>query len=813
MNEMKGFSFKWLWVSAVLPFFLLSGGKTEAQNYTDSLTFKIDSAKIEGDFLIYSVMFWRNNDDWRGGTSTQDTILGNTDLYFWLEDVVFDKTTAPAILRKHPNLDVAGGFNLLDIEARYYAYRFSIKIKPKENPSSLMPTVPVKWKEPQELCRVKLRMTNPSQNPNLRWDTKATGGQSTIGEPLILTLDGDILLNPDQDIILVDNSHVERVCEGGEAKIWAKGYSQGTQLKIAWYMSDKPDCIDQYNAGNGVKFYSNVTGNLVSGQLHVADVAHTAKWGDLAYHITCANDALSRVDTLHVFNVPISMDSVYFQCELSDDGLTSAPRVSSNTPGGTDNQKTQVLVRDSLHGWFAAADQSMRDDNNIGASDRTDTVMKCPSSGAVLSFYFFGPECDEDHDVIGAYMDVTYQWQDALGGGDIGTYRVNSWSKVTGETDPLGLGKCLYKATVVAADSITDKLIWVKSIATAAGCNNGGSYRKYDTLYIRDLPQDQTLVATITDTTLSAGETMALRPGFDDYYILNTPALGSINKSVYTYKAPATSCSNPGNGCRDTIVYKYTKNTGEGTGCQMEFHQVVNLNDVYYLSVKVLLEGGFLLSGSNNMYSDLSFVFPLAASGSGHYESPYSHESCASLPNIGGKIVDWILIELREASNIGNAFVAVDTAVGFLREDGMVYNMEGKPYVTFENLTGNNYHVIVEHRNHIGSMSKNPVTLKTSPTDAEASIMADFSNAAFHYVNLLLSIPPYVVLSNGLVALHVGDVDKDGMIAAGDANAAMLNGSIGIYSVYDVNFDVDANAADYNIIRAKTISGNPMQHY
>lgn len=813
MKEMKGLSFKWLWISAVLPLLLLSGGKSDAQNYTDSLTFKIDSAKIEGDYLIYSVMFWRNNDDWRGGTSVQDTILGNTDLYFWLEDVVFDKTVAPAVLRKHPNLDVAGGFNLLDIEARYYAYRFSIKIKPKANPTASMPTVPIKWKEAEELCQVRLKMSNPAQNPNLRWDVKATGGQSTIGEPLILTLDGDVILNPDKDIILVDNSHVQWVCEGGEAKIWAKGFSHGQDLKIAWYMSDGPDCIARYKAGNGVKFYSNVTGNNVSGQLHVKDVAHSSKWGDLNYHITCTNDGQTRVDTLHIFNVPFSLDSIYFQCELSDDGLTSAPRVSSNTPGGTDNQKTQLLVRDSIHGWFASADPAMRDDNNIGASDRTDTVMKCPSGGAVLSFFFFGPDCDTDHEVIGAYMDVTYQWQDVLGGSGIGTYRVDNWSKMPGETDPLGQGKCLYKATVVTADSVTDKVVWVRSIATAAGCNNGGSYPRYDTLYIRDLPQDQTMVATITDTTLSAGATMSLRPGFDDYYILNTPSLGSINKSVYTYKAPTTSCSNP-DGCRDTLVYKYTINTGDGTKCQMEFQQVVNLNDVYYLSIKVLLEGAFIWSTSSNMYSDLAMAFPVSFTG--QYESPYSNETCATLPSIGGKIIDWILVELRDPSNVGSVFAAVDTVVAFLREDGVVCSLDGKPYVKFENVVGNlsAYHVVIEHRNHLGIMSKSPITLATSEVNVASNILVDFTVPGMNYVDPSVSLVlPYVLLPDGRAAMHYGDIDGDGMIGVSDANLIFLNPILGVYNKYDINFDIDVTNLDYTNMAVKYSAGNPVKHY
>ena len=809
---------KWLCTSMLLGvcLFLLPTQEVSAQIYTDSLTFKIDSAKIEGEFLTYSVMFWRTNEDWRGGdaviSSIQDTTLGNTDLYFWIENVVFDTKTAPQIERHHPKVDVPSsspwaspGTNLLDITARYYARRFAISLKNKTTGlNNGMGVVEIPYMQPTELCQIKLRMSNPAQNPGLYWDTLATGGQSTIGEPLILAYEGDIKMNPDKDIILVDHTAKEYVCEGGEAKIWAKGHSAGDQLKIAWYMSDKSDCIEQYKAGNGVKFYSDITGNVVSGQVHVVDVANSAKWGNLSYHITCANDGLERVDTLHIMNVPLSMDSVYFQCELSDPSTGSAPRTSLV-------EKTQVLIRERIQGWFATSSPSKRADyltTNIGAHDRTDTVMKCPSAGAIVSFYFFGPKCNTDKEVIGNKMLVNYVWRDALGNAGEDNAEVNTWQVVTGQNAPNG--KCLYRGTVVTNQSITDKLVWIQSIATEKGCMNGGPYAPYDTVYIQDIPQDETLVAVLTDTTLSAGESFKLNAAFSDYE-LKQPALGSLNTSTKEYTAPNTSCSSP-DGCRDTIIYRYNISGEDGSTCKMEFEQVINLSSLYYLSLKVLLEGGYTFSSNSDMYSDLSVIFK--RNGGGHFESPYNTETCAVLPNIGGKIVDWVSIQLRDPSNVGSLFQAIDTVSAFLREDGMVYSLDGKPYLTFKNLPQSNYYVVVEHRNHLGTMSSSAVSLKTSSTDATSAVMADFTVPAFNYVNMgVSSILPYALLKDGRAALHLGDVDKDGMIGLSDANKILTNLSSGTYSKYDINFDIDVNIADYNKARSKFSAGNPVQHY
>lgn len=816
-------SIKWLFSSILLGVCLLlsSGQEAEAQLYTDSLTFKIDSSKIEGEFLTYSVMFWRTNKDWRGGEAVisgiQDTTLGNTDLYFWLEDVVFDKLATPMIERHHPNVDVPQtnpwdlpGTNLLEITTRYYARRFSISLKTKTTGlDNSMGVVQIPYNIPTELCRVKIRMSNPAQNPGLSWDEDATGGQSTIGEPLILSYEGDILMNPSKDIVLVDYSKTNYVCEGGEAKVWAKGHSAGTKLKIAWYMSDKPDCINQYNAGNGAKFYSNIEGNIVSGQVHVLDNVNTP-WGNLSYRITCANDGLERVDTLHIQSVPLSLDSMYFQCELSDATAGSLPRTSVN--GNTAATRTQLLIRERVWGWFATSFVSKRDDyltTGIGASDRTDTVMKCPAAGAILSFYFFGPKCNTDKEVIGNKMIVNYMWRDVLGNAGEGNASVTTWQKESDETISPN-GGCLYRGTVLTPDSVTDKMIWIKSIETEKGCLNGASYAKYDTVYIQDIPQNQSYVAAITDTTISAGESFVLlNPGFS--YELKQPALGTINHGAKTYTAPATSCSDP-KGCSDTIIYTYNLPNGDGTTCKMELQQVVNLGALYYLSGKVLLEGGFVFSSSSDMYSDLSAV--LKRNDGGHFMSPYSKETCAALPNIGGKIIDWIYVELRDASNVGNLLQVVDTVSAFLREDGMIYSMEGKPYLAFKNLPKKDYYVIIEHRNHIGTMSNSAVTLKTSSTDAISTILIDFTIPASNYINMgVSSILPYVVLRDGRAALHLGDVDEDGMIGLSDANKVLTNQASGTLSKFDINFDIDVNIADYNKTQGKFSAGNPVQHY
>lgn len=806
-------SIKWLFSSILLGVCLLlsSGQEAEAQLYTDSLTFKIDSSKIEGEFLTYSVMFWRTNKDWRGGEAVisgiQDTTLGNTDLYFWLEDVVFDKLATPMIERHHPNVDVPQtnpwdlpGTNLLEITTRYYARRFSISLKTKTTGlDNSMGVVQIPYNIPTELCRVKIRMSNPAQNPGLSWDEDATGGQSTIGEPLILSYEGDILMNPSKGIVLVDYSKTNYVCEGGEAKVWAKGHSAGTKLKIAWYMSDKPDCINQYNAGNGAKFYSNIEGNIVSGQVHVLDNVNTP-WGNLSYRITCANDGLERVDTLYIQSVPLSLDSMYFQCELSDATAGSLPRTSVN--GNTAATRTQLLIRERVWGWFATSFVSKRDDyltTGIGASDRTDTVMKCPAAGAILSFYFFGPKCNTDKEVIGNKMIVNYMWRDVLGNAGEGNASVTTWQKESDETISPN-GGCLYRGTVLTPDSVTDKMIWIKSIETEKGCFNGVSYAKYDTVYIQDIPQNQSYVAAITDTTISAGESFALDSRFT--YQLKQPALGVIDPRAKTYTAPATSCSDP-KGCSDTIIYTYNLPNGDGTTCKMELQQVVNLSDWYYLNLKVLLEGDLIGGNSGNMKAALSGLFPKNTQG--NYYSPYdATQQISVLPTTSKDISDWIEISLRDVSNIGNLFEPAAKTSVFLLADGTICDLEGHPYVRFKNLKATNYYVLIHHRNHIGIMSSVAITLTsnslTIPTWDATNINNIYQQNA--------------ALVNGKAAVYLGmTVQNSGVVDVASMNRLKLDmpKSLG-YHNSDINMDGVVDVNDLNAIRSN-VSANRVSRY
>ncbi|MCD4745907.1 MAG: hypothetical protein K8R58_06375 [Bacteroidales bacterium] len=86
-------------------------------------------------------------------------------------------------------------------------------------------------------------------------------------------------------------------------------------------------------------------------------------------------------------------------------------------------------------------------------------------------------------------------------------------------------------------------------------------------------------------------------------------------------------------------------------------------------------------------------------------------ESVASIPN--PDIVDWVLIELRDATDASLATGATMIAqqAAFLLNDGSVVGLDGIGNLQFNSLAiQQSLFVIIWHRNHLGVMSANPVS-------------------------------------------------------------------------------------------------------
>ncbi|CAA6809077.1 MAG: Unknown protein [uncultured Thiotrichaceae bacterium] len=175
--------------------------------------------------------------------------------------------------------------------------------------------------------------------------------------------------------------------------------------------------------------------------------------------------------------------------------------------------------------------------------------------------------------------------------------------------------------------------------------------------------------------------------------------------------------------------------------------------------------------------------------------------------------VDWILVELRSAADPAEV---VDSIAAMVQRDGDVMRPDtGSTTLVFENQPIGNYYLAVRHRNHLGVMTRQPVTLSASP------VVVDFSG---------LSTPVWGRHARfdvaGTAVLWAGDVNHDGrIISAGVANDAGLiletvllgegnsayaaNYIVQEYSAADVSLDgkvIQAGVGnDTNYIRANVL--------
>lgn len=136
---------------------------------------------------------------------------------------------------------------------------------------------------------------------------------------------------------------------------------------------------------------------------------------------------------------------------------------------------------------------------------------------------------------------------------------------------------------------------------------------------------------------------------------------------------------------------------------------ILNLgSNELFLSTKIVLPAIYN-SDTQLMDANLTAMLPTT--------EPYSSMGYMNLQNEGistalstiipeEEIVDWILLELRDA-NTPSTLIAVRAAL--LQRDGDVVDVDGKSPVRFADIAAGNYYIATRHRNHLGVMTANPV--------------------------------------------------------------------------------------------------------
>ena len=229
-------------------------------------------------------------------------------------------------------------------------------------------------------------------------------------------------------------------------------------------------------------------------------------------------------------------------------------------------------------------------------------------------------------------------------------------------------------------------------------------------------------------------------------------------------------------------------------------HKIIKVwNPGIRLNIKAFLEGPFDFS-SNEMKTDLNSVIPnIQPFGPTlpYFNNPLpdwyytGSENVSAVPN--PDIVDWVLIELRDAQNVSSALpgTMISRQAAFITKTGQVVDLDGYSYLNFYVNISNNLYVVIRSRNHIGVISANPIS------ESNGLYSYDFSTGPGQAWGLNSQKELYP--GSGIWGLFSGDGDGDGLADVPDKSSVwdLQTGNAG-YLESDYNMNGRAENTDKN---------------
>jgi hypothetical protein len=175
--------------------------------------------------------------------------------------------------------------------------------------------------------------------------------------------------------------------------------------------------------------------------------------------------------------------------------------------------------------------------------------------------------------------------------------------------------------------------------------------------------------------------------------------------------------------------------------------------------------------------------------------SPFNYAGAESVTSIPADVVDWVLIELRQASTPANATSStiIKKRAAFMKKDGTIVETDGSSPVRFYNAAiTTNLYPVVRQRNHIAIMAANAVTMASGVYTYDfSSGIGQAYGGAVGYKQIGTSPPRY-----GMVT---GDINQDGSVYTSDFDIwAGLAGTANVYNHADLNMDGNVYTSDFD---------------
>ena len=317
------------------------------------------------------------------------------------------------------------------------------------------------------------------------------------------------------------------------------------------------------------------------------------------------------------------------------------------------------------------------------------------------------------------------------------------------------------------------------------------------TFYAEDytcLPSSSRTAVTVTINPLPTANAGADR----SIYSGGTTRIGSVGVPGNTYSWTSepdgftSFISNPEVSPDITTNYTLVETIAE-TGCTNTNSVNVTILPTHLLAT-VYLDAVFNTNnGSMNTTLKSGGFIPLSQP---YNVEPWNYSGTENVPSIPADIVDWVLIELRQAPTPEEATPGTVLSdwpkACFLKSDGTIVTLDGSSLPDIGNpviIPGNNLYLVIRHRNHIAIMSSTVMTI------SGANYVYDFTGEISKAYG---GSAGYKQIVPGICAMAGGDMDKDGSISTLDFTLWATDfGKTKCYLTTDVDEDGQVSVLDF----------------
>lgn len=217
------------------------------------------------------------------------------------------------------------------------------------------------------------------------------------------------------------------------------------------------------------------------------------------------------------------------------------------------------------------------------------------------------------------------------------------------------------------------------------------------------------------------------------------------------------------------------------------FHQPSIFIHGINLDVLVFLEGPYQDGEMNTTLKD-SELIPLSQP---YNVEPWNYTGTENVISIPENVVDWVLVELRDAGSASTALqsTSLEKQAAFILSDGSVVGIDGSSSLQFTSIITNDPYIVVWHRNHLGILTAN------SPTESNGVYSYDFSTSAEQAYEGELG---YKLIGTDVYGMVGGDANKDGTVDLLDIQLWENHVGTTDYIGTDASMDTQVNNIDKN---------------